>query len=118
MTRTRTFFPCCINEWNKLKVGVWNAESINIFKKSIVSEKKEKWLFFIYDPLGVKFLTRLRLRHLNEHKFRRGFSDAVNLLVYAKLKFKLLNISSCVVNFKVLKDENILKILRKLNQIL
>ena len=35
-----------------------------------------------------------------------------------KLKFKLLNISSCVVNFKVLKDENILKILRKLNQIL
>ena len=83
-----------------------------------MSEKKEKSLFFIYDPLGVKFLTHLRLRHLNEHKFRHGFSDAINLIVYVKLKFKLLNISSCVVNFKVLKDENILKILRKLNQIL
>ena len=83
-TRTKsfkgTFFPYCINEWNKLKVGVRNAKSINIFKKSIVSEKKENSLFCIYDPLGVKLLTRLRLRfsHLNEHKFRHGFSDTIN----------------------------------------
>ena len=83
-TRTKsfkgTFFPYCINEWNKLKVGVRNAKSINIFKKSIVSEKKENSLFCIYDPLGVKLLTRLRLQfsHLNEHKFRHGFSDTIN----------------------------------------
>ena len=36
-TRTQffkgTFFPCCINEWKKLKVGIRNAKSINIFKK-------------------------------------------------------------------------------------
>ena len=38
----RTFFPYCINEWNKLKVGVRNAKSISIFKKSIVSEKKRR----------------------------------------------------------------------------
>ena len=33
-----------------------------------------------YDPLGVKLLTRLKLRfsHLNEHKFRHGFSDTIN----------------------------------------
>ena len=76
----RTFFPYCINEWNKLKVGIRNAKSINIFKKSIVSEKKENSLFCIYDPLGVKLLTRLRLQfsHLNEHKFRHGFSDIIN----------------------------------------
>ena len=55
----RTFFPCCINEWNKLKVGIRNAKSINIFKKYIANEKKENWLFCIYDPLGVKLLTRL-----------------------------------------------------------
>ena len=55
----RTFFPCCINEWNKLKVGIRNAKSINIFKKSIANEKKENLLFCIYDPLGVKLLTRL-----------------------------------------------------------
>ena len=45
-------------------------------------------LLFVYDPLGVKFydplgvklLTRLRVQfsHLNELKFRHGFSDTVN----------------------------------------
>ena len=41
---------------------------------------KENSLFCIYDPLGVKLLTRFRLRfsHLNEHKFRHGFSDTIN----------------------------------------
>ena len=74
------FFPYCINEWNKLKVGVRTAKSINIFKKSIVSEKKESSLFCIYDPLGVKLLARVRLQfsHLNEHNFRHGFSDTIN----------------------------------------
>ena len=42
---TGTFFPYCINEWNKLKVGVRNAKSINIFKKSIVSQKKKTHYF-------------------------------------------------------------------------
>ena len=71
-TRTKffkgAFFPYCINEWNKLKVGIRNAKSVNIFKKSIVSEKKkENSLFCIYDPLGAKPPTRLRLQfsHLN-----------------------------------------------------
>ena len=46
----------------------------------MVSEKKESTLFCIYDPLGVKLLTRLRVRfsHLNEHKFRHGFTDTIN----------------------------------------
>ena len=47
-----TFFRYCINEWNKLKVGVMNAKSINTFKKSIVSKKKKKkthyFLFMIH----------------------------------------------------------------------
>ena len=75
-----TIFPYCINKWNKLKFGIRNAKSINIFKKSIVSEKKENWLFCIYDPLGVKLFTCLRLKfsHLNEHKFRHGFRDTIN----------------------------------------
>ena len=34
------FFPYCINEWNKRKVGIRNPKSISIFKKSIVSETK------------------------------------------------------------------------------
>ena len=46
----------------------------------IVTEKKENSLFSVYDPLGVKLLSRLRLQfsQLNEHKFRHGFGDAVS----------------------------------------
>ena len=67
-------------EWNKLKIGVRNAKSINVFKKSILSEKQKNSLFCIYDPLGVKLLTHFRLQfsHINDHKFRHGFSDTVN----------------------------------------
>ena len=34
----------------------------------------------MYDPLGEKLLTRLRLKfsHLKEHKFRHGFADTIN----------------------------------------
>ena len=37
-------------------------------------------LFCIYDPIGVNLLTLLRLQfsHLNEHKFRHGFSNTTN----------------------------------------
>ena len=75
-----TFFPYCKNEWNILKVGIRNAKSINIFKKSIVSEKTEHSLFCIYDPFGIKLLAsyRLQFSHLNEHEFRHGFSDTIN----------------------------------------
>ena len=36
----------------------------------------------IYEPLGIKLLTRLRLgfSHLSEHKFRRNFADSLKLL--------------------------------------
>ena len=44
----------------------------------IISEEKES--FSVYDPLGAKLLTRLRLdfSHLNEPKFRHGFKDTLN----------------------------------------
>ena len=43
-------------------------------------KKKENALLCIYDTLGVKLLPRLRLQfsHLNEHKFRLGFSNTIN----------------------------------------
>ena len=45
-------------------------------------EKKENSLFSIYEPLGVKLLTRLKLQfsHLNERKFRHGFGDTINIM--------------------------------------
>ena len=90
-TRTKSFKKSfdlfCIKEWNKLKVGIRNAKSFNIFKKFDVSEKqtnkqanKQDFVCCIYDPLGVKLLICLRLQfsHPNEHQFRHGFSDKIN----------------------------------------
>ena len=86
MSRTKsfknTFFPYCINEWNNLTVEITNSKSVSAFKKLIKCEKKENSLFSIYDSLGVKLLTRLRLQfsHLNELKFRHGFEDTINTM--------------------------------------
>ena len=41
---------------------------------------KEKSLFAIHDRAGIKLLSRLRLKfsHLNEHKFRHNFKNAMS----------------------------------------
>ena len=103
-----TLFLYCMNEWDKRKVRIRNAKSINIFKKSIVSKKNKKknWLFCIYDPLGVKLLTRLRLQfsHIMNINLDMVLVTLSSLCVHTKLKLKLQNIFSCVVNFAVIKD--------------
>ena len=57
-----------------------NAKSIIIFKKLVLSKKYGNSLLFMYDPLGEKLLTRLRLNfsHLKEHKFRHGYDGTIN----------------------------------------
>ena len=60
-TFRKTFFPYCINEWNNLKPEVRNAKQICVFKKIIITEKKENSLFSIHNPVGVKLLTCLIL---------------------------------------------------------
>ena len=44
--------------------------------------KKENSLFSIYDPLGVKLLTCIRVQFspLNKHKSRYGFGDTINTM--------------------------------------
>ena len=75
---------------NQLKVGIRNAKSVNIFKKSIISEKKEDSSIRIYDPLGVKLLTDVRLQfcHLNEHKFSYSFRDTINPMCACGTEFE------------------------------
>ena len=45
-------------------------------------------VFKIHDPLGIKFLIRLRLglSHLKEHKFRHNFQDCLNPLCSCSLE--------------------------------
>ena len=62
-TFKKNFFPYCINERNNLKADVRNVISIKFFKKMIITENKENFLFSVYDRLaGEKRPTRLRLQ--------------------------------------------------------
>ena len=81
-----TFFLYCINEWNNLTVQIRNSKSVSALKKLIKCKKKENSIFAIYDPLGVKLLTHLRLQfcHLNEHKFKHCFGDTINAVCMQK----------------------------------
>ena len=50
------------------------------FIKKINNKKKKKFLFFTYNPVGVKLLAllRLQLSYLNEPKFRHGVEDTIS----------------------------------------
>ena len=49
-----------------------------------------KAMYNIFDPIGLKFLTRLRLgfSHLNEHRFRHNFQDCMNPLCFCSLEIE------------------------------
>ena len=76
------FFPFCVNEWYKLDISLGKAKNVKRFKSMLkdLFNLKQKSLFAIHDPAGVKLLSRLRLKfsNLNEHKFRHNFKDALS----------------------------------------
>ena len=49
-----------------------------------------KAMYIIFDPIGLKFLTCLRLdfSHLNEHRFQHNFQDCLNPLCSCSLETK------------------------------
>ena len=55
-------------------------------------------IFKAYNPLGIKFLTRLwlGLSHLNEHKFKYNFQNCLNPLCSWKLKSNSLEVESTI----------------------
>ena len=73
------FLPSTLNDWFKLDENIRNSESIAIFKSRLLSfiRPVQSNIYHIFDPKGLKFLTRLRLglSHLNEHKFRHNFVE-------------------------------------------
>ena len=76
-----TFFPSTITEWNKLDLSIRNSASLNVFKGRLLQSVRplENSVFTCHNPIGIKYLTRLRLglSHLRYHKFKHGFLDAV-----------------------------------------
>ena len=77
-----SFFPHCAKEWRNLSNGLRNTDSIKTFKLSILNfvKPRENAVFAVHDINDLKLLTRLRLNvsHLNKHKFRHNFNDAIN----------------------------------------
>ena len=77
-----SFFPSTLNDWFNLDSTIRDSESIAIFKKRLLSFIRPipSNVYNIFDPIGFKFLTRLRLgfSHLNEHRSRHNFQECIN----------------------------------------
>ena len=90
MSFKNSFLPYAIKEWNKLDPNIRNAETYASFRKMLLNfiRPKGNSTYKIYDPLGIKLLTRLRLgfSHLSEHKFRHNFTDSLNPLCSCSLE--------------------------------
>ena len=85
-----SFLPYAIKEWNKLDSEIRNAKTYASFRKMFLKFIRpiENSTYKIYDPLGIKSLTRLRLgfSHLSEHKFRHNFAGSLNPLCSCSLE--------------------------------
>ena len=71
------------------------SESFLSFKNSLlkIGRLTAKPTYNIRNPIGLKFLTRLRLglSHLNEHKLKHNFQDCVNPLCSCSLEIESLS---------------------------
>ena len=83
-----SFFPWTINEWNKLNFNI-RTSSFNIFRANLINIilPISYSVFGIFNLLGLKLITRLRLglSHLNEHRFKHNFNDCINPLCTCSL---------------------------------
>ena len=69
---SKTFFPYCIDEWNKLNPEIRSVKSIKYkFEKTIITKTLDNYLYNVHGPIGVELLSRLRRQftHLNGHKW-------------------------------------------------
>ena len=85
-----SFFPSTLNDWFNLDINIRNSESISLFKCRLLSFicPFQNSIYNIFDPKGLKFLTRLRLglSHLNAHRFWHNFQDCLNPLCSCSLE--------------------------------
>ena len=108
-----SFFPSCIKEWNKLDTKIKNLPSLSTFKKVLLvfGKTEENSLLNAHNPIGVKYLNRLRLNfsNLNEHKFHHNFRDTVNPLCCCSIETGTTSLIFCVAICFLNKEQNSLK---------
>ena len=122
-TFKHSFFPWTTLEWNKLDLTL-RKSLYKIFRNSLLKmiRHSPNPVYDIHNPVGLRLLTRLRLRlnHLNEHKFNHNFKSCVNPLCTCSLEIESTshffphcnnysNIRSALLNELKSLDGNILK---------
>ena len=77
-----SFFPSVLIEWNKLDATLRRYDTCNAFKSNILKfiQPSSNSLFDCHNPIGIKYITRIRLEltHLREHRFKHSFQDTLN----------------------------------------
>ena len=85
-----SFFPCTLNDWLNLDVSIRNSESISVFKSRLFCfiRPAQNNIFNIFNPQGLKLLTRLHLSfsHLKEHRF--SFQECMNPVCSCSLEIE------------------------------
>ena len=83
-----SFLPWTINECNKRNFNI-RTSSFNIFRANLIKIIRPipNSVFGIFNPLGLKLITRLwlGLSHLNEDRFNHNFNDCINRLCTCSL---------------------------------
>ena len=79
-----------IEAWYSLDLSITNSNSLEFFKSKLLAfiRPGQRSIYNVFNPQGLKFLTRLRLglSHLNEHRFRHNFKDCINPLCSCSLE--------------------------------
>ena len=102
-----SFFPFALSDQFKLDVTIRNSESIAIFKSRLLSFVRSvpSNVYNIFDPIGLKLLTHLRLgfSHLNEYRFRHHFQDCriLYVLVDSRLKIHCITFCTAIISPKI-----------------
>ena len=96
-----SFYPNCISEWNKLDPEIWLSTSVAVFKTKLLSliRPPAKSVFGIHDPLGLSYLSQIRVGLLIAvhafHKFKHNFKDTVNQCVQHTTALKIRSTLCC-----------------------
>ena len=87
-----SILPSALSDQFQSDAKIRNSESIAIFISRLLSFIRpiQSDVYHIFDPIGLKFLTRLRLdfSHLNEHRLRHNFQDCLNPLCSSSLEIE------------------------------
>ena len=113
--RNKSFFHCRTESFENsfshillrlgtysLDVSIINSNLIEVFKSRLLAfiQPVQRSIYNVFNPQGLKFLTRLRLglSQLNQHRFRHNFKDCINPLCSCSLEVENMPHFFCTTN--------------------